>query len=194
MPKLSKKEINQRLIRLRNLERLYPLARKRIDLLEEQVKLLQQKSSLLEKDNAQYRAIIEAFKLRIEELEKMVFGKSKKKDKEQDIPKNKRKWFKPKIKVSDFKIVPPAPAKFVKEEKSRIIKEEKPLKPLKKLKPVKNKPHPKKKPVTKKAPIQRAKPRKRIVVAKEGKTPRNVLDDIIDIERKRHQRYQMRRR
>lgn len=93
MPKLSKKEINQRLIRLRNLERLYPLARKRIDLLEEQVKLLQQKSSLLEKDNAQYRAIIEAFKLRIEELEKMVFGKSKKKDKEQDIPKNKRKWF-----------------------------------------------------------------------------------------------------
>lgn len=80
MPKLNNKEIGKRLTRLDNLERLYPIARQRIELLEKENKAL--KAHLAEVV-ATYDGIIEKLKLRIEELEKMVFG-SKRKKSEQD--------------------------------------------------------------------------------------------------------------
>lgn len=75
MPELSKKEVEQRLIKLRNFEMLYPKARQRIDKLEKENKAL--KSQLAEVV-ATYDAVIEKLKLRIEELERMVFGRRRK--------------------------------------------------------------------------------------------------------------------
>lgn len=81
MPELSKKEIKKRLVRLGNMERLYPVARKRIERLEKENKELKQQL-------ASAVAIIEKLKLRIEELERMVFGRKKKdRDKEHNQPR-----------------------------------------------------------------------------------------------------------
>ena len=79
MPELSKKEIEKRLTKLKNLERLHPIARQRVKLLEKE------KKGLKEQVEAQGRLIrlqaevIEKLKLRVEELERMVFGRKKKK-------------------------------------------------------------------------------------------------------------------
>lgn len=79
MSKLSKKTIKERLIRWRNLERLHPIARQRIEALEKENRELKQQLASVVKT---YDAIIEKMKLRIEELEQMIFGrKQKKKDK-----------------------------------------------------------------------------------------------------------------
>ena len=81
--KLSKKEIRERLIKLQNLERLYPIARDRIERLEKNNKELKHQLATIV---ATYDAIIEKMKLRIEELEIMIFGK--KKNKKQNKPDN----------------------------------------------------------------------------------------------------------
>jgi len=80
MLELSKEEINQRLVKLRNLERLYPIARHRLDLLEKENKALKLK---LAEVVASYDAIIEKLKLWLEELERMVFGRRGKHNNEQ---------------------------------------------------------------------------------------------------------------
>lgn len=93
MPELSEKEIEQRLIKLRNLERLHPIARQRIELLEKKNEELKKTATAQGKLIKLQAEVIEKLKLRIEELEKMVFGK-KKKDKNVTCLNQKRNWFK----------------------------------------------------------------------------------------------------
>lgn len=77
MPPLSQKEIQNRLTRLRNLERLHEVQVKRNRFLEEQVRLLTQV-------NQEHAKTIQTLLLRIEELERMIFGRKKKKNREED--------------------------------------------------------------------------------------------------------------
>lgn len=77
MPKLTPEEINRRLSRLRNYERLYPGLQQKYEVEKRKRKALEQRLRQLE---AEYAATVEALKLQIEELRKMVFGKSRKHD------------------------------------------------------------------------------------------------------------------
>ena len=63
--KLTSKEVKERIVKLRNFERLYPIARKKIAKLEEENKKIR---SLLQLQSE----IVEKLKLRIEELERMI--------------------------------------------------------------------------------------------------------------------------
>ena len=78
---LSKQAIKKRLVRLNNLERLYIKARKRITELEDANK------ELTEIVKEQY-SIIEQLMIRVEQLEKMIFGHKRKKDKDDQIDKD----------------------------------------------------------------------------------------------------------
>lgn len=86
MPELNKKEIEKRLQKLRNFEMLHPKARKRIELLEKENKQLREQISIA-------LSVVEKLKLRIEELEKMVFGRRKKNKDEDNNHSVKRKLF-----------------------------------------------------------------------------------------------------
>jgi len=87
--KLSDKEINQRLIRLRNLERLYAEARKRIVFLEKENRFLRLKVKELEDRDKDKDRMIESLMLQMEEIKIKVFGK--KKDKNNEPPKERQK-------------------------------------------------------------------------------------------------------
>ena len=76
--RLSEKEVKKRLIHLRNLERLHTEQKIRVRLLEGQIKLLKEENHLLRTTNESLFKTIEDFKLQIEELRTMVFGKKKK--------------------------------------------------------------------------------------------------------------------
>jgi len=78
MKQLSQQEIKQRMIRLQNLERLYPIARTRIENLEAENRCLKQEVANLKEIVLQQQKIIEGLKLQVEELRIMVFGKKKK--------------------------------------------------------------------------------------------------------------------
>lgn len=82
--RLTEQEIKQRFVRLQNLERLYPIARKRIEKLEKENRelrlLVKQQGEIIQAQ----AAIIEKFKLRIEDLEIKIFGKKKDKKKDKD--------------------------------------------------------------------------------------------------------------
>ena len=67
-----------RLIRLRNLESLHAKQDKRINRLQKKIQLLEQENILLKKMNGELTLALEDFKLQIEELRTMVFGKKKK--------------------------------------------------------------------------------------------------------------------
>lgn len=73
--KLTEQEINRRLIRLRNLERLYPKARERIVLLEKENKLLKQRINELEKKDKDKDQKIEAMAFQLEQITNKLFGK-----------------------------------------------------------------------------------------------------------------------
>ncbi len=75
MMKLTEQEINERLIRLRNLERLYPIARERIIFLEKENKLLKQRVNELEKKDKDKDQKIEAMALQLEHITNRLFGK-----------------------------------------------------------------------------------------------------------------------
>ena len=75
---LTQEDIKKRLIRLRNVERLYAEQKVRVGLLEEEIKLLKEENRLLRSTNESLSKTIEDFKLQIEELRTMVFGKKKK--------------------------------------------------------------------------------------------------------------------
>lgn len=77
---LSQEEIKNRLIRLRNLEMLHTKQKQRIESLVTERKQLKARVSHLESIVAVQQKTIEDFKLQIEELRVMVFGKKKKKD------------------------------------------------------------------------------------------------------------------
>jgi transposase len=81
MTRLTDQEIKQRFVRLQNLERLYPIARKRIEKLEKENKELKRENEELRAIVMAQAAIIEKFKLRIEDLEIKIFGKKKGKKK-----------------------------------------------------------------------------------------------------------------
>lgn len=91
MSELNKKQIKKRLQKLSNLERLHPIARQRIELLEKERKELR---GVVEAQGALLKLqteVIEKLKLRLEELERMVFGrKNKKKDDDIDQSNNKK--------------------------------------------------------------------------------------------------------
>lgn len=70
---LTEGEIHDRLTRLRNLERLHAAARERITRLEEE-------NRALRVELAAQRALNERLLLRVEELERMVFGRKKQRD------------------------------------------------------------------------------------------------------------------
>ena len=80
--RLTDQEIKQRFVRLQNLERLYPIARKRIEKLEKENRelrlIVKQQGEIIQAQ----AAIIEKFKLRIEDLEIKIFGKKKNKKKD----------------------------------------------------------------------------------------------------------------
>ena len=86
--KLSDKEINQRLIRLRNLERLYPIARKRIADHEKEIRFLKLLVKELEQKDKEKDKIIQSLVMQMEELKIKVFGKKKPKDNDKKPPKN----------------------------------------------------------------------------------------------------------
>ena len=75
MAPLSTEEIKQRLIRLNNLEHLYPIARKRIVLLEGQIKQLKQRIKELEDKNNDQNTKIEALSYQFEQIKNKLFGK-----------------------------------------------------------------------------------------------------------------------
>lgn len=79
---LSPKEISDRMIRLRNLERLHAVQKERNAALE----ILVANQTVIIDNQAK---IIESLKLRIEELEKMVFRKKKAITEEETRPKDK---------------------------------------------------------------------------------------------------------
>src|SRR3989344_2702632 len=72
---LSTEEVKQRLIRLNNLEQMYPRAKKRIVLLEEQVKQLKQRIKELEDKNNDQNTKIEALSFQFEQIKNKLFGK-----------------------------------------------------------------------------------------------------------------------
>lgn len=82
--RLSYEEVKKRLLRLRNVERLYAEQKVRIKSLSEENRLLKQRVLLLEKANAAQQKTIDDLKLQIEELRVMVFGKKKQKDADND--------------------------------------------------------------------------------------------------------------
>ena len=73
--KLTEQEVNGRLIRLRNLERLYPIARERIIFLEQENKLLKQRINELEKKDKDKDQKIEAMAFQLEQITNKLFGK-----------------------------------------------------------------------------------------------------------------------
>ena len=75
---LSKAEISLRMVELRNLRKLHAAQHVRIDLLEEQAKLLKAENRLLREANAVLTATVDDFKLQLEELRTIVFGRKRK--------------------------------------------------------------------------------------------------------------------
>lgn len=72
---LSTEEIRQRLIRLNNLEHMYPRAKERIALLEKQINQLKQRIKELEDQNRNQGTKIEALSFQFEQIKNKFFGK-----------------------------------------------------------------------------------------------------------------------
>jgi transposase len=83
---LSSQEISQRLIRLRNLERLHAAQLKRNKRLLEENQQLKAQVTLLEARDAEKDAAIAMLKLRIEDLERMAFGKQRRRGADPERP------------------------------------------------------------------------------------------------------------
>jgi transposase len=84
---LTPEEVAKRLVRLNNLEQLHGEQKKRIGLLEDQVRLLKEENRILRSQNAAQQKTIDDLKLQMEELRTIVFGKKKKKeDHDDDVP------------------------------------------------------------------------------------------------------------
>src|SRR3989344_6065122 len=74
---LSQQDINQRLIKLRNYERLYPELKAKYQDSQQEIKLLKQRVALLEEEINTQKSINQKLQLQVEELRTMVFGKNK---------------------------------------------------------------------------------------------------------------------
>ncbi len=82
--KLSEEEIKQRLIRLRNLELLYKKQKVRISILSAESKMFKKQATALMATVQTQEKIIEDLKLRMEELETIIFGKKRPKNKDKN--------------------------------------------------------------------------------------------------------------
>lgn len=76
--RLNDAEIKRRLVRLTNVERLYEELKIKYAKLQEDYNALKKENELLKATIAAQNTLIESLKLRIEELERMVFGRRKK--------------------------------------------------------------------------------------------------------------------
>ena len=76
--KLDDAEVKRRLTRLANVERLYEELKVKYAKLQEDYEALKKENELLKATIAAQNTLIESLKLRIEELERMVFGRRKK--------------------------------------------------------------------------------------------------------------------
>lgn len=92
--KLTQEEIRKRMIELRNLRKMHKADRAMIAKLKTRVKVLEREGREKDKIIAEQGGVIkvqaevlELFKLRVEDLEKKVFGKERKKSKDDDEPK-----------------------------------------------------------------------------------------------------------
>lgn len=81
---LSPGEIQLRMQELRNLRRLHAAQKVRIELQNEQIRLLKEENALLSDRCASLERTVENFSLQIEELRTIVFGKKRKKRDEHD--------------------------------------------------------------------------------------------------------------
>jgi transposase len=72
---LTTPEINERLIRLRNVEHLYSLAKTRIGVLENQVQELKEENRLLREENVLLKTKLDDLGYQFEQMKAIVFGK-----------------------------------------------------------------------------------------------------------------------
>ena len=84
---LSREVINTRLLRLRNLEKLYQEQKRRIVRLEETITLLTQENAVLRAENTELRTLIQTQALQIEALNTTVFGKKRQTQDDDVLPK-----------------------------------------------------------------------------------------------------------
>ena len=84
---LSQEEIKKHLVRLTNLKKLHPAQLKHNKKLLQENKQLKERVAMLEMSDKKKHKIIETLKLQMEELQKIVFGKSKK-NKKNESDKN----------------------------------------------------------------------------------------------------------
>ena len=82
---LSQQDINQRLIKLRNYERLYPELKAKYQDSQQEIKLLKQRVALLEEEINTQKSINQKLQLQVEELRTMVFGKKKSNKPDDDL-------------------------------------------------------------------------------------------------------------
>lgn len=106
---LTKKEIYERMVELRNLRKLHTAARQRIELQEDTIRLLKKQVALLQEQNQTYEVVIEDHKLQLEELRTIVFGRKKEErhnDTNDDVPTPQVKEKKQRSKESYKRPVP----------------------------------------------------------------------------------------
>lgn len=102
---------------LRNLRKLHSAARDRVIFLEQNQKLLKEQNRLLQEMTENSGKIIQALKLRVEELERMIFGKKKrKKEEDTDIDEDEEPREKTKRQSSSFHRFLPKNEDITKEE------------------------------------------------------------------------------
>lgn len=81
---LTKKTIYERMTEWRNLKKLHQAARERIARQEQLIKEQAEQIHILKEENAVQKKLIETLTLRVEELERMIFGRGKKKNRDPD--------------------------------------------------------------------------------------------------------------
>ena len=81
---LSPKEIYQRMMEWRNIKKLHEVARERVEYLEQLIKEQKKSITLLQEQNHTQNNLIQTLQLRVEELERMLFGKKRKKKEAND--------------------------------------------------------------------------------------------------------------
>ena len=74
---LTPKEIYERMKEWRNMKKLHVAARQRVEILENMVKVMEERDTTKDEIIKNQEKIIQTMELRIEELERMVFGKKK---------------------------------------------------------------------------------------------------------------------
>jgi hypothetical protein len=83
---LSKEEVQVRMVEWRNLTILHQKQKARIQKLEAEVTFLKQENVLLRTENTELKTEMQTIKLQVEELRTMVFGRKKRKDKDDEPP------------------------------------------------------------------------------------------------------------